>query len=229
MYLPSRYRISLPGCYDGAVNKSTVKRIVWISSAWVLFLISLVVSLAWMLDASYLTALNIVQSAFTILAIGFGGVFALYKFEVFREFRPHLTVSQIVTHRKVGDKYIHVSSRVQLVNTSKVKIEIRNASFRMQQVAPFPDSEVEQLFREFNAKPADEKYIPFPTIAEYDREWERDEFVIEPGETEAETYEFIVEDVFNTVSLYAFFNDQTTGTSTRDQKGWAVESVYDIR
>ena len=66
-------------------------------------------------------------------------------------------------------------------------------------------------------------------LLEFDREWEEDEFVIEPGETGSENYEFIVKNDFDAVSLYAFFNDQTTGTSPRDQKGWAAESLYDIK
>ena len=171
---------------------------------------------------------RIIQVLTTLVVISVGGVVAYYKLDIFRDFQPHLTITQDVSNRQVGDSYVHISVRASLVNTSKVKIEIRNAIFRIQQVAPLPDEEVERLYSEFNAKPSYEKYIAFPTLVEFDREWEEDEFVIEPGETGSENYEFFVKNDFDAVSLYAFFNDQTTATSPRDQKGWAAESVYDI-
>ena len=172
---------------------------------------------------------RIIQVLTTLVVISVGGVVAYYKLDIFRDFQPHLTITQDVSNRQVGDSYVHISVRASLVNTSKVKIEIRNAIFRIQQVAPLPDEEVERLYSEFNAKPSYEKYIAFPTLVEFDREWEEDEFVIEPGETGSENYEFFVKNDFDAVSLYAFFNDQTTATSPRDQKGWAAESVYDIK
>ena len=171
---------------------------------------------------------RVIQVLTTLIVISVGGVVAYYKLDIFRDFQPHLTIAQDVSHRQVGNNYVHISVRASLVNTSKVKIEIRNAIFRIQQVAPLPDEEVERLYSEFNAKPSYEKYIAFPTLVEFDREWEEDEFVIEPGETGSENYEFFVKNDFDAVSLYAFFNDQTTATSPRDQKGWAAESVYDI-
>ena len=180
-------------------------------------------------DMGFLAAVGVVQAAVTLVAIALGGVFAYYKLDLFRDFQPHLTITQEVSHRRVGDRYVHISVRASLVNTSKVKIEIRNATFWMQQVAPFPDEEVERLHEEFMAKPNHEKYIAYPTLVAFDRDWEEDEFVIEPGESGSENYEFIVKNDFDAVSLYAFFNDQTTDTNPRDQKGWAAEAVYDIK
>ena len=105
------------------------------------FLIAAILAVNVWLGASLVKAAGIVQALVTVVAIGVGGVWAFYKLEVFREFQPHLTITQETEHRKVGDSYIHISVHATLVNNSKVKIEIRDASFWMQQVAPFPDDE----------------------------------------------------------------------------------------
>ena len=53
--------------------------------------------------------------------------------------------------------------------------------------------------------------------------------MIEPGESASENYEFIVKDELNTVSVTAFFNDQTTGSTIDEQNGWAAISIYDLK
>ena len=211
------------------MNKEPLKKIAYIFGALVFCLIVVVVLLVWLLDVSHTKALNMVQTALTILAIVSGGAFALYKLEMFREFRPHLTVSQIVSHRKIGYTYVHISIHVSLVNTSKVKIEIRNATFWLQQIAPFADQEVERFYTDFRSKPDHQKDIQFPTLVKFNREWDDDELVIEPGESGSQSYEFIVKDHFDAVSVTAFFNDQTTGEDPAKQTGWTAVSVYNIK
>ncbi len=215
------------------VDSSIRLKMLFVSALLAVAATTIVVVSAWLSEAwlgiKYSDSTRVIQVVIALIAISVGGVVAYYKLDIFRDFQPHLTITQEVSHRQVGDSYVHMWARASLVNTSKVKIEIRNATFRLQQVTPFPDGQVERLYSEFRAKPNHEKYIAFPMLLEFDREWEEDEFVIEPGETGSENYEFIVKNDFDAVSLYAFFNDQTTGTSPRDQKGWAAESLYDIK
>ncbi len=193
------------------------------------FLIVAILATDVWLEVSLVKAVNVVQALVTVVAIGVGGVWAFHKLEIFREFQPHLTISQEVTHRKVGDSYIHVSVTATLTNNSKVAIEIRRAEFRIQQIAPFDDDEVNTLYTEFLAKPNTEKYVPFPSILEYRREWEVHELIIEPGEAETEVYEFIVRDVFDSVSVDSFFVDSSNLADSKNPKGWAATSVYDVR
>ena len=170
----------------------------------------------------------VVETAVTLVAIALGGVFAFYRLEVFRDFQPHLTITQEISHRRIGDRYVHISVVARLTNSSKVVVEIRNALFRMQQISPFSDAEVEQLFVSFESNPNEEKYVQFPTVVEFNRKWVRDEFVIEPGETESENYEFIVADDFDAVQVTAFFTDQILITEQHTERGWLAISVYDV-
>ena len=205
------------------------KRLVIVCSAIVAGLVLLGLATNGVLGLGIVETASFVQTTVTLGAIAVGGVFAYYKLDLFREFQPHLTISQEVTHRKLGNSYIHVSVTATLSNNSRVAVEIRQADFRIRQMAPFDDSEIGLLFEKFIAQPNNEKYIPFPGIFEYSREWETNELIIEPGEIETEIYEFVVRDVFTTVSIDSFFVDTTGSEDLENRKGWASTSIYDIQ
>ena len=50
----------------------------------------------------------IVQSSVAAAAIVTGGIFAYYKLQLFRDFKPHLTISHNISHRILSDSYMHI-------------------------------------------------------------------------------------------------------------------------
>ena len=88
----------------------------------------------------------IVQSVITSAAILIGGAFALFKLQLFRDFQPHLTISNAVSHRHIGESYVHIDVTATLHNSSKVKMELREGFFRLQQIAPILDEDIETLY-----------------------------------------------------------------------------------
>ena len=50
-----------------------------------------------------------VQSVITSVAILVGGAFAIFKFQLFRDFEPHLSISQEVSHRFISEEYVHIA------------------------------------------------------------------------------------------------------------------------
>ncbi|MCY4475021.1 MAG: hypothetical protein OXC83_06245 [Chloroflexi bacterium] len=208
--------------------KGTRKWIILTSIGVGLLLVGAVLAMDAWLGVSLVKASSIMQALVTVVAIGVGGVWAFYKLGIFREFQPHLTITQETSHRRIGDTYIHISIQATLRNTSRVAVEIRQASFRMQQLAPFSDEEVEILYSDFQEKPENEKAVPFPNYSEFSRRWGPGDLVIEPGETETERYEFIVGDEFNSVILSSFFVDSTKRTGPGFERGWEAVSVYDV-
>ncbi len=183
---------------------------------------------AWVTGSGWADAVISVQGIVTVTAIAVGGFYAIYKFEIFRDFQPHLTIKQEISHRRIGERYVHISVDARLINSSKVVVHIRNALFRIQQISPFSDADVEKLFSTFTEFSDTEKYLQFPTIMEFKRSWGHDEFVIEPGETESESFEFIVADEFDSVKVTGFFTDQLQVSKERMERGWLAVSVYDI-
>ena len=120
-------------------------------AAVVALVLSLLVGVAFVLNftldetESAKDLVEIIQLFVVASAIVIGGFFTLHKLQIFRDFEPHLTVSQEVSHRFVGDKYIHVETTATLHNSSRVKIEVREGLFRLQRIAPTSDEEIREL------------------------------------------------------------------------------------
>ena len=163
------------------------------------------------------------QSVVTAIAIVVGGIFAYHKLQVFRTFEPHLTISHKVSHRTIGDSYVHIDAAATLHNSSKVKIELLKGFFRLQQVVPVSDAEVESLYAHLLGG-QDYKDIQWPTLYEVQRAWDKDELVVEPGEAHQEAHEFIVSIDIESVIIYTYFYNPNSSTP----QGWGATTVYDI-
>ena len=169
--------------------------------------------------------IEIVQLFVVASAVVIGGVFALYKLQIFRDFEPHLTVSQEVSHRYVGDSYVHVETTATLHNSSRVKIEIREGLFRLQQIAPVSDEEIMELYAQVFID-EESKHLQWPTLEEVDRNWAANELIVEPGESHQETYEFIVSRDASSIMVYAYFHNSRFPKSPAE--GWGATTVHDI-
>lgn len=135
-------------------------------------------------------ALGVLQPLVTAFVLVVGGIFAYRKLQLFRDFEPHLTVTQSVSSRAVGSSYAHIAVTTTLHNSSKVRVEVRECLFQIHQVQPLSDDDVEhyyvEAFREDGSA-----YIEWPIIDEVARRMEPNEIVIEPGACHHEPCEFI--------------------------------------
>ena len=167
---------------------------------------------------------GIVQSILTIAAILAALVFALYKLRQFRDFKPHVTITQTVTHRSNSNSYVHLMATATLHNSSKVKLDFRKGYFRLQGISPVSDEDVESLYAEvFRYKKS--RHLQWPTLDEVSRAWDKNELIIEPGESHQETCELIVSAGVESVIIYTYFyNPKHPGVS----EGWGATTVHDI-
>ena len=207
-----------------------IKQIVYVATV-VVAVLSLLVGAAFALNLaldeteSAKDLVEIIQLFVVASAIVIGGFFALYKLQIFRDFEPYLTVSQEVSHRFVGDNYIHVETTATLHNSSKVKIEIRKGLFRLQQIAPTSDEEISNIYSQtFVDKEQD--YLQWPTLEEVDRDWDINELIVEPGESHLETYEFVVSKDATSVMVYTYFYNSRFPKSPSED--WGAATVHDI-
>ena len=168
---------------------------------------------------------EIIQLFLLASAVILGGLFAFYKLELFRDFERHIIVSQKISHRFIGDGYIHIEVTATLQNGSKVRIDVQNGLFRLQQIVPISDDDILKLYTEaFVEKEKD--YIQWPTLEEIKRKGEVNELIVEPGEAHPETYEFIVSKDVGSVMIYTYFYNSRFPQSPAE--GWGVATVYDI-
>lgn len=167
---------------------------------------------------------GVIQSVITAFAIIAGGIFAAYKWQVFRESEPHLTITNEVSHRPIGDSYVHIAVTAILHNSSKVKMEFREALFRIQQVSPVTDEEIERLYDQaFTGEQLED--LQWPTLDEAYHTWPENELIVEPGESHQETWEFIVSKDVETVIIYTYFYNSRVPQASQ---GWGATAILDI-
>ena len=170
----------------------------------------------------------IIQSSVAAAAIVTGGIFAYYKLQLFRDFKPHLTISHNISHRILSDSYMHIDVTATLHNRSKVQIELRKGFSRLQGVAPVSDEEVESLYAG-TFEDMEHDTLQWPTLDEVDRVWEGGELIVEPGESHASTFEFIVGAyVYDTVLVYSYFYNPEASQDPASTRGWHATAVHDI-
>ena len=199
----------------------------------IFLLISLVGGLVWLTLVLYLwlpdlgivgDILKIIQASVTSVAIVTGGTFAIVKLQVFRDFAPHVTISQTVSHRTISESYVHIFVTATLHNSSKVMVDFRKGYFRLQAISPVSDEEVEELYADVfvNQENRDPQW---ETIDEAPREWSRNGLIVEPGESHQETCEFMLGQGFQTVLVNTYmFNSR----KPKVPEGWGATSVHDI-
>ena len=167
------------------------------------------------------------QVGVTVLAVILGAIFAAYKWQVFRESEPHLTITHEVSHRPVGESYVHIAVTAMLHNSSKVHIELLEGYFLLQQVAPALDEDVEVLYAQVFVD-GNFKDIQWPTLDATPRHWGTSELIVEPGATHPETMEFLVFKDVEAVTIYTYFYNSAFSPGTQTAQGWGANSVHDI-
>ena len=169
-------------------------------------------------DDRYKTVAEFIQLATAVLAIVFAGILAAVKLELFRDFEPHLNVSHTVRHRRLGDLYIHVDVTAVMSNNSKVKVELREGYFLLQQIAPVSS---DTDFRDGIIL-----YPDWPVLAEASFDLGNSNIILEPGQSLQEVFQFMVPNHIQTFLIhYLLYNSALPGGTPR---GWGITEVYDI-
>ena len=163
------------------------------------------------------------QAIATVTLICVGGIFAYRRLQLFRTFDPHLTISQEVSHRLIGDSYVHIYVTATLHNSSKVQVEIREGFFSLMKISPVSDEQVEEMYASVFI---DEEYddIPWPVLEQAPRIWGKGVLLVEPGEVHQEICEFIISKDTKSVIIYTHFRNLYSSTP----EGWYTTTVYDI-
>lgn len=173
---------------------------------------------------------GIVQLFVTALIIAVGGFFAYLKLQLFRDFEPHLTVTQSVSHRRIGRQFMHVAVTATLHNNSRVKVDVDKGYISLLQISPIDDEIVTQKYAEVfgdidNDSVKHFQWVELDTIRRASGD---DPLVIEPGESHIELGEFIVSDAVEAVLAYSYFHNSRYTIGSASAPGWTASTVYDI-
>ena len=169
-----------------------------------------------------------VQGVVTTVAIGAGAYVADRRFQIFRTFQPHLTITHRITHRQLSESYIHIEVTAVLHNRSRVKTDLRRGFVSLMGVAPVSDEEAEFLYTR-SEEGRNYRAIQWPELDYLECIWDAGELVVEPGESHSETFEFIVEETdYTSILAYTYFYNTEDEDGDESAGGWAATTVYDI-
>ena len=97
---------------------------------------------------------------------------------------------------------------------------------RVQEIGPVSDDEVESLYAQVFVD-KEHNHFQWPTLDEIVLNWSQGELTVEPGESQPETYEFVVSFGVRSVVVYTYFyNSRSSGFS--QAPGWGRATIYDI-
>ena len=208
------------------MNKAAIRKTILIAVivlaliAAAVYTASLIPGIAGLIDPA-----RIVQAIVIAVATIMTAYIAQDRLQIFRTFEPHLTIEQQVSHRHIGESYIHIGVTAILRNSSKVKVEVRDALFHLYKIAPIQDDDIEKLYAEVFVDEDGFRDIQWDTLYEMSRTWVENEFIIEPNETHREPFEFIISDDVRSVLVYTYFYNLSSQNSP---EGWGATTFYDI-
>ena len=191
----------------------------------------------------------IVGGAAAVAAAIAGGFLAWRNAQIFRAKAPHVIVEHEVSHRPVGTQYVHIFVTAVLHNKSRVHVEFLDGFATIQQVKPISDADVEVLYEQVFVNQTFMN-VQWPSLGTQRHRWDRDGLLVEPGETETEVFDFVVQrDVESVAITTYFYNERVVGQlptdieldavkrrerrfrrwlTERGALGWGRTTVYDI-
>ncbi len=209
------------------MSKSSVTWLLVLAIAVASLLVGVTWGVAEATGKSFNDAAKTVQALGTLAAILAGGVFALYKLQVFRDFQPHLTITHEISHRRIGESYVHLDVTATLRNSSKTHVEVKEAWYVLSMLSPVWDEEIEALYAEALEGEA-YSGLQWNVLEDVTIDWSPGELIVEPGESHQETHEFIVSRAIDSVMAYTFFYNPRYTEGSTSAEGWHATTVYDI-
>ena len=154
-----------------------------------------------------------------------------------RSFIRYLDVSHKISHRSIGDQYLHISVKSVLHNTSKVKIDVLNGFTIVQRIMPgLNEEDIKRMYDQVRSEKNCD-FIQWPDIEKCNHSWKDDELIIEPGETRTTTCQFLRPNDVESIMVRTFFWKQgfSEGSPYLDSpfsegyaNGWGEATVYSI-
>ena len=203
-------------------RRSYLQALLWVLLLIVAFAVAILANIWWS-DVGFGDSVRNFQAIVTATAILVAAYFAVFKLQIFRVFAPHLTISQKVSHRGIGESYVHIDVAATLQNNSRVKVDLIEGLFLLQKIAPMEDHNVAFLHAQVFVDRTYEDIL-WPVIDEVYRSWKEHSLIIEPGESYQEACEFIVDATVKSVLVYTYFYNPFSSAS----KGWGATTIHDI-
>lgn len=178
---------------------------------------------------------SFLKTLFEIMAIATGGIWTYLTFIKYRLEYPYAQTEHKIFHWEIDNQKIYLSVIVSFKNSGKVLIKLKNSFVYIRQVRPLV-SDLKTMIE--NAPSADlregkvsglfidnGRQIAWREVGYKEIEWEDNDVLIEPGETEEIKFDFILEKNIETIEVITYFQDLN---KKRNKTGWKLTSMYNF-
>lgn len=166
------------------------------------------------------------QPAVTVLAILAAGVWTYKLFIQNRQKYPRANVTHSFTAWKLGSERVLVHVAVRIENIGQSLISIQSGFVRLQQVLPLEGDLLRQIECGEDAVCAGESEILYPELAARICDWKKAPREIEPTETDAFHFDFVLPASAEIVEVYSHFENMT---KRRRMIGWNCTTLHQMR
>lgn len=166
-----------------------------------------------------------IQAILTSAAIAVGGIWSYLLFVRTRQKYPRANLKHDLTHRPLGDGFVVLSVKGNISNAGEVLLSLASAQTRVQQVLPPPADLLDAVKKAKDPVREGDTEVRWPLLYSRQSKWGKGEFQIEPGESDAIHYDFILNDQVRTVEVYTYVRNERV---RRRDIGWSVTTLYDI-
>lgn len=163
----------------------------------------------------------------TALLILAAATAAAWKFSLFREAKPHLTISQQAQFHDISPDYRLIAINTTLHNTSKVLVTPTTAWCRLYQTAPLNNQHVEYIYQDAIDNPSDNRYEQFAwgALGKVEKSWPKGQLTVEPNEKTPVAFQFIIPKVVTAVQITTAINKPDQSHShNREHEGPDAQS-----
>lgn len=180
----------------------------------------------------------------TIAAIIVGGTAGYILFYARRQHKPRAQLAHQIKHWSLPEHRVLLHLDVTLANPGQLPLRPVYMEGRVQKVLPLSHPFAERLasnaVRQGTLKPTHalvqdgQTQVEWFLLERLSQEWNPGRFVIEPGESEIQSFDFVLPGDLQTVRVYTFVrNDEPRSLLNlrqEDDKGlvWELATLYDI-
>jgi len=169
------------------------------------------------------TLFEVFESSATIIALFIGGLWTYKNFIRGRIDQPQLSIKIEASDREIPDGKILLSLNINLHNTGKVLIKLREETIRIQRIIPLPEN-VEQKIKENFPLEEAIKNQEWKRIGKHKLSWEEEEYILEPGEKDNRNLSFIIDERHQTIRIYTYYR-----SFEEKRLGWNDYIIYDLK
>ena len=128
---------------------------------------------------------------------------AAYQFDLFRNAKPHLTLTQDVQSQGLGESYRLVVVTTTLINSSRVLVKPTDAWCRLAMTGPLADGDVEEIYNSARREPAGTEFDQYGwwELDMAAKQWQDGDFAVEPNERVSLPFQFIISASVTAISV----------------------------